>query len=895
MSIVDVEITGAANVAIDLSDGRAPDVARPATFTTTRVRRWPSAAGASPRINHNVFARNGLSERVSGGADRRTGTRPAFFGNVFQGIAAEAFRALGEAAGGACRSRQLVLGRFRLAESLVDRPARATRVADGHCLPRVGPYEIRAARSAAAGWRPSSSPPTPEPDRRVALKLVPTGTDREAREILDAERWGAKLQEQFCTKQPVTCRRSTSTAPVADTSTSRWSTSRGRTCPRSSRAGPLAPERAVGDRDPVVPLSRSGAQLRDVRSTAARCDRCCTAISKPRNIRVLDGDQIKVLDFGIAKALSLSRKVTRNDFGSIAYLSPEWLESGGTSTRTSDFWAVGVLLYEMVAGVQPFVAADTRRLEQRIQSRQPSAALRPSALSAPDCAAIVVKLLAGRLRTATATRDAIRAGSRIASKPDGRLRPSMKAGRRAADRRAADAAHPSSATAAEEAEEATRRTRARTPHSRSRRRQQRRIAPWNAAAGESRQEAATVGSDCSRAALLLMALRDRLQRMLRGPGRRASRGGRADAGSSTSSPTPGSVRQAPRGAAASSIGVIGLERALAQQTVDAGRPRHRKLPDALPSVRETQWKMARDALAHAAERHAGRHRLEARRSATATATCTGSTARRARRAVRHAEAQQEFTDAVTAFREAAELRPNWPDPFLGLDADVHLRAGGRRPRRRRAAAGAAPRLHRRAIGRRCSSPTAIVARGDTLARTARTLAGLAQEQEYLTRAAEPTARRSSFYAKVARLRRRGPKSRQAQRGLRQVEQRIANLSKPTAGPTPESPNRGDVNLHARGCRDVTHRRQTRRVHARVSVHGDLGLSDRARPASSRWRLVWLTRAASRRSSAPTVRQPARRSNLNAVARRGPIERGDWRRVSPTPTTGDSPPASCSAF
>ena len=30
------------------------------------------------------------------------------------------------------------------------------------------------------------------------------------------------------------------------------------------------------------------------------------------------------------------------------------------------------------------------------------------------------------------------------------------------------------------------------------------------------------------------------------------------------------------------------------------------------------------------------------------------------------EAQQEFTDAVTAFREAAELRPNWPDPFLGL-------------------------------------------------------------------------------------------------------------------------------------------------------------------------------------------------------------------------------------
>ena len=49
---------------------------------------------------------------------------------------------------------------------------------------------------------------------------------------------------------------------------------------------------------------------------------------KPRNIRVTADDRVKVLDFGIAKALSLSRKVTRNDFGSIAYLSPERLESG---------------------------------------------------------------------------------------------------------------------------------------------------------------------------------------------------------------------------------------------------------------------------------------------------------------------------------------------------------------------------------------------------------------------------------------------------------------------------------------------------------------------------------------------------------------------------------------
>src|SRR6185369_16378167 len=116
---------------------------------------------------------------------------------------------------------------------------------------------------------------------------------------------------------------------------------------------------------------------------------------KPRNIRVLAGDQIKVLDFGIAKALSLSRKVTRNDFGTFAYLSPEWFDSGGNIDSHVDLWAVGVLLYEMVAGVQPFVAADTRRLEQRIRSRQ------PVALFAAGCPAglqaIVSKLLAASL------------------------------------------------------------------------------------------------------------------------------------------------------------------------------------------------------------------------------------------------------------------------------------------------------------------------------------------------------------------------------------------------------------------------------------------------------------------------------------------------------------------
>src|SRR5690606_7851962 len=49
---------------------------------------------------------------------------------------------------------------------------------------------------------------------------------------------------------------------------------------------------------------------------------------KPTNIRLVGDDRVKVLDFGAAKALSLTRRVTRNDFYSTPYLSPECLDTG---------------------------------------------------------------------------------------------------------------------------------------------------------------------------------------------------------------------------------------------------------------------------------------------------------------------------------------------------------------------------------------------------------------------------------------------------------------------------------------------------------------------------------------------------------------------------------------
>ena len=121
-------------------------------------------------------------------------------------------------------------------------------------------------------------------------------------------------------------------------------------------------------------------------------------------------DRVKVLDFGIAKALSMSRKVTRNDFGNVAYLSPERIESGGEMDATDGFWAVGVMLYEMLRGAPPFSAPDTRRLERAIVARRPVPL--PAGICPVGLQAIVAKLLGPTPADRYPSAEAIRLGSR---------------------------------------------------------------------------------------------------------------------------------------------------------------------------------------------------------------------------------------------------------------------------------------------------------------------------------------------------------------------------------------------------------------------------------------------------------------------------------------------------
>src|SRR5215469_12747495 len=76
---------------------------------------------------------------------------------------------------------------------------------------------------------------------------------------------------------------------------------------------------------------------------------------KPANI-ALSGGEVKVLDFGIARADGLSSWTrTLGVPGTAAYLSPEQA-SGGLAGPLSDLYSLGCVLFEMLTGVPPFAA-----------------------------------------------------------------------------------------------------------------------------------------------------------------------------------------------------------------------------------------------------------------------------------------------------------------------------------------------------------------------------------------------------------------------------------------------------------------------------------------------------------------------------------------------------------
>jgi len=76
---------------------------------------------------------------------------------------------------------------------------------------------------------------------------------------------------------------------------------------------------------------------------------------KPTNVMVLGGMKIKIMDFGVAKIENSSLTQVGTVIGTPTHISPEQL-LGLPADHRADLWSAGVILYEMLIGIQPYKA-----------------------------------------------------------------------------------------------------------------------------------------------------------------------------------------------------------------------------------------------------------------------------------------------------------------------------------------------------------------------------------------------------------------------------------------------------------------------------------------------------------------------------------------------------------
>jgi Tol biopolymer transport system component/predicted Ser/Thr protein kinase len=94
---------------------------------------------------------------------------------------------------------------------------------------------------------------------------------------------------------------------------------------------------------------------------------------KPANILIAADGQVTIMDFGLAR-LTETPRLTKlaTAVGTVAYMSPEQARGLDVDHR-SDIWSLGVVLYEMVAGLQPFRGQYDQVMLYQIENQEPEA------------------------------------------------------------------------------------------------------------------------------------------------------------------------------------------------------------------------------------------------------------------------------------------------------------------------------------------------------------------------------------------------------------------------------------------------------------------------------------------------------------------------------------------
>jgi serine/threonine protein kinase/tetratricopeptide (TPR) repeat protein len=124
---------------------------------------------------------------------------------------------------------------------------------------------------------------------------------------------------------------------------------------------------------------------------------------KPENIMLRGDGYLKVLDFGLAKllqqsspdpeALTLANTADGIVLGTLSYMSPEQARGTDVDART-DIWSLGVVLYEMLTGRQPFEGTTMSDVLASVLDHEPAPVMRYAPTVPADLERIIRKTLA---------------------------------------------------------------------------------------------------------------------------------------------------------------------------------------------------------------------------------------------------------------------------------------------------------------------------------------------------------------------------------------------------------------------------------------------------------------------------------------------------------------------
>jgi len=171
------------------------------------------------------------------------------------------------------------------------------------------------------------------------------------------------------------------------------------------RSGPMEPvnaARLVADAaDAIAHAHDRGVVHRDV---------------SPGNLMVTPAGGVKVLDFGIARAVrgSGASRSGSDALGTLAYVAPEQTDADGGDQRV-DVYALGAVLYELLSGRPPFQGSSTREVADLVRDEPPAPirSIRPGVSEALE--AVVTRCLAKEPFTRYPTADRLARALRAAA------------------------------------------------------------------------------------------------------------------------------------------------------------------------------------------------------------------------------------------------------------------------------------------------------------------------------------------------------------------------------------------------------------------------------------------------------------------------------------------------